>query len=232
MSSDPTNTPPPNPASRFIPAGIRVSPNIWPGKKLAVQPGDPTQFVPMGCCFNAPIVMRPWDTLDGALKAQGYYGGQGHSFHPLHGAPTTESSGGILYFDSGQEIEEVLTALRLMHAPLCEDRYAVFVSDGEDPQKDGYLVHCRIIPSGALAHFFGAEGDHTEPPQPMMVEGLIRGFIELHEKRYGTGMSPDLYGAMGGDGDWAKESLCFGFMVENEYYGICRIWSRAWLVTK
>jgi hypothetical protein len=34
------------------------------------------------------------------------------------------------------------------------------------------------------------------------------------------------------DGDWAKESLCFGFMMENEYHGICRIWTRAWLVTK
>ena len=36
----------------------------------------------------------------------------------------------------------------------------------------------------------------------------------------------------GGDGDWAKESLCFGLMVENGYQGVYRIWSRAWLVTK
>jgi hypothetical protein len=45
-------------------------------------------------------------------------------------------------------------------------------------------------------------------------------------------MCRDLYGAMGGDGDWAKEELCFGFMMENEYHGVCRIWTRAWLVTK
>ena len=36
----------------------------------------------------------------------------------------------------------------------------------------------------------------------------------------------------GGDGDWAKEELAFGCMVENVDLGIYRIWSRAWLVTK
>jgi hypothetical protein len=41
-----------------------------------------------------------------------------------------------------------------------------------------------------------------------------------------------LSGTFGGDGYWAKESLCFGFLVENNYRGVYRIWSRAWLVTK
>jgi hypothetical protein len=27
-------------------------------------------------------------------------------------------------------------------------------------------------------------------------------------------------------------AVAFGFMVENEYQGVYRIWSRAWLVTK
>ena len=37
---------------------------------------------------------------------------------------------------------------------------------------------------------------------------------------------------MGGDGDMADEVLAFGFMVENSYYGIYRIWGRAWLIKK
>ena len=37
---------------------------------------------------------------------------------------------------------------------------------------------------------------------------------------------------MGGDGDYAVEELSFGFMLENEYNQVYRIWSRAWLVTK
>lgn len=36
----------------------------------------------------------------------------------------------------------------------------------------------------------------------------------------------------GGDGEWARESLAFGFLVENQYHSIYRIWTRAWLVTK
>ena len=44
--------------------------------------------------------------------------------------------------------------------------------------------------------------------------------------------SSQLAGTMGGDGDWAKESLAFGFLMENQYWQVMRIWSRAWLVTK
>lgn len=232
MSSDPTDSTPKNPASPFIPVGVRVSPNVWPGEDLKVQPGDPTYFVPMGCCFSPPVMVRPWDTIEAAMNARSYYGAQGHSFHPLRGAPATESSGGVIYFDSGADIESVIAALSLMHAPLRLEDYAVFVSEAEDAQSAGYLTHCRIMPRHALRNLFGVHEIGPDEPQPIPVEQLLRGFIELHEKRYGTGMSPDLYGAMGGDGDWAKESLCFGFMIENEYHGVCRIWSRAWLVTK
>jgi hypothetical protein len=45
-------------------------------------------------------------------------------------------------------------------------------------------------------------------------------------------MSAELSGTFGGDGDWAQESLCFGFMIENAYHGVYRMWSRAWLITK
>ncbi|MEI9999893.1 MAG: hypothetical protein WDO13_12425 [Verrucomicrobiota bacterium] len=45
-------------------------------------------------------------------------------------------------------------------------------------------------------------------------------------------MSSQLRGTFGGDGDWAKESLCFGLLVENNDLGVYRLWSRAWLVTK
>ena len=221
--------------SRHVPEGIRIYPNVWPEKPPAAQPGDVTQFVPMGFCFGGPIVMRPWDTLESAAAAGGYYGARAHGFHPLLGAPVTEPSGGVLYFDSGSDPDTVIGALDLMHAPTLTKDYAVFVSEAENPQKEGYLAHYRLIPFGALGHLFRVNLDAIENgrlPQPMSAGEFVRGFMALHEKRYGTGMCRDLYGAMGGDGDWAKESLCFGFMMENEYHGVCRIWTRAWLVTK
>jgi hypothetical protein len=58
--------------SRHVPEGIRIYPNVWPGKPPAVQPGDVTQFVPMGFCFGGPIVMRPWDTLESVVAAGGF----------------------------------------------------------------------------------------------------------------------------------------------------------------
>jgi hypothetical protein len=232
---DETKTAPARSMARHVPEGIRIYPNEWSGAPLAVQPGDVTQFVPMGCCFGGPIIMRPWDTLQSSLAAGGFYSGKAHSFHPLLGAPVTEPSGGILYFDAGSDPEKVISALELMHAPTLMSDYAVFVSEAENPQEQGFIVHCRIMPLSSLAHFFGANADAIEDgrkPQPMTMGDFVRGFIRLHEQRCGTGMCPDLYGKMGGDGDWAKESLCFGFMMENEYHSVCRIWTRAWLVTK
>lgn len=222
-------------SSGHVPAGVQILPNVWPGKPLPVQPGDVTQFVPMGCCFGGPVMMRPWDTLQDAVSAGSYYAGKGHSFHPLHGAPVTEARGGVLYFDAGENADKVMGALELMGAPLLLKDYAVFVSESRNPQEDGFLVHCRVMPWSSLGHLFGAAADAVPgvtKAQPMSLGDLMRGFIQLAEQRWGTGMNPDLYGCMGGDGDWAKESLCFGFMMENEYHSVCRIWSRAWLVTK
>lgn len=59
------------------------------------------------------------------------------------------------------------------------------------------------------------------------------GFMENERRKYGLYFgSPKLSGLFGGDGDFAQEELCFGFMTENHYHGVYRIWSRAWLVTK
>ena len=68
--------------------------------------------------------------------------------------------------------------------------------------------------------------------EPVTIGALVHRFIELQRERWGTGFSSALRGTLGGDGDWAKESLAFGLMVENGYWGVYRLWSRPWLVTK
>ena len=68
--------------------------------------------------------------------------------------------------------------------------------------------------------------------QTVSIGDLIWKFIEDQQREYGKGYSAQLDGLFGGDGDWAKEKLAFGFLVENEYQGVYRLWSRAWLVTK
>ena len=65
--------------------------------------------------------------------------------------------------------------------------------------------------------------------QKLTLQEAINTFLADQQERYRPG---DLDGCLGGDGDWAKERLAFGFMVENAYWGIWRVWSRAWLITK
>lgn len=220
-----------------LPDSVRLSPNVWPGNSLPVQPGDPTQFAPMGFCMNVPTIIRPWDTLESAVAAGGYYGAQPHSFHPLHGSPRTDACGGAIYFDSGESRESLLAAFEVMGVRMRTDwrDFAVFHTESKEPLKDGYIAHCRIMPWSTLEHLYHAdlalvEGCST--PQLCSVQDVLYGFVQAQEQHWGTGMSGKLSGCMGGDGDWAKESLCFGFMVENAYHLILRIWSRAQLVTK
>jgi hypothetical protein len=53
------------------------------------------------------------------------------------------------------------------------------------------------------------------------IEGAI--IIDEQEERYGQGMSGELSGTFGGDGDWAREALCFGLLIENADLGVYRL---------
>lgn len=231
------NPPSESPVPTFVPDGTRVLPNVWPGDPLPVQPGDVTQFVPLGFALGGPLIVRPWDTLEDAMAAGDYYGAQPQTFHPLHGAPRTDACGGTIYFDTGNSRESLLAAFSVMGVNPHPGRreYAVFCDESEDALKEGFISHCRIMPYSTLASLFGARLDLVDAcksPQPVSVQDLLCHFVTAEEKRWGTGMGGALSGCMGGDGDWAKESLCFGFMVENAYHFVLRIWSRAELVTK
>jgi hypothetical protein len=214
---------------------IHISPNLWPGQELPVQPGDFSQFVPMGMGLSAPLVMRPWDKLEDVAQRPGFYSFHPHSFHPIQGAPVTEPGGGTIYFDDGVTEADLAAVLRLMEVRDGIDDYAVFLSHSTDPVTDRYLTQLRFMSRGSLRSLFGVlTGDEFEkfPTQPLNLGQMCWAFIEHQRKRWGGGYSHALHGTLGGDGDWARESLCFGLMVENSYHGIYRLWSRAWLVTK
>jgi len=111
--------------------------------------------------------------------------------------------------------------------------YAVFAAESADPPRDRYLAQIRIVEFGGM-NLFGAVPDPGDTPyqQQLNVGDLILAFLAAQRAEWGTGMSSQLRGTLGGDGDWAKESLAFGFMVENASNGVYRLWSRPWLVTK
>ncbi|MFO0917890.1 MAG: hypothetical protein U0872_06185 [Planctomycetaceae bacterium] len=212
---------------------VRVSPNAWPEKTLDAQPGDMSLFVPPGLGLAGPFPLRPWDDL--TTNPAQYYGFQQRTGHPLLDAPTNTACGGVVYFDDDREPADLAALCRLLAVNSSAKDYAVFLTESDNPQQDRYLVQLKIVSKFSLTYLFRALDEQEAAAfaeQLLTVGELLTAFIQDQQEQWGSGMSSELSGCMGGDGDWAKESLSFGFLVENDYHGVYRIWSRAWLVTK
>ena len=216
-----------------VAALVTLAPAVWPGKELPVQPGDLSLFAPMGNGLGAPMVMMPWDGLESIAAREAYYGLQPHTGHPFGGAPITDASGGTVYFDDQVPPGDLAAMLRLMgvHSDLKD--FAAFYAEpkGPDERHGGQM---RIVSGGALEFLYRTPNDDDSMKlrqQSLTVGEAVAKFVEQFQRGWDDG-SLHLSGTLGGDGDWAKESLAFGFMVENQYHRIYRIWMRPWLVTK
>jgi hypothetical protein len=210
-----------------------LAPATWPGAELAVQPSDLTHFAPLGMNLGGmPLVIRPWESLDATLSAGKFYATQPHGPHPIRDAPVTSAAGGVVYFGNSIGDEDLAALMRVLRVPTRATSFAAFRSDAERPIVERYLTQLRIVNRPALEALFGAEPHAEFVSQPIDIGATIAGFVANELERWGMWSGGKLTGSFGGDGDWASEDLCFGFMVENEYHGVFRIWSRAWLVTK
>ena len=203
---------------------IRVSPAIWPEHRLNLQPGDLSKIAPYG---------------------NGVYGYQDRNGNPFTGAPSQEACGGIVYFGNDISEADFRVLMRIMevkssHATVKISRaFAVFTAESNQPSKDGYLAQMRIVSKFGLRFMFGAltAAEYEKfPEQEITVVEALWSFVQQERQRWGASFQQDgkkgLQGLFGGDGDFAREELSFGFMPENNYHRVCRIWSRAWLVTK
>lgn len=214
---------------------VRISPPDWPEKQLDVHPGDLSKYAYVGLGLGVPMVMLPWDNLETAAQRPGYYGAQLPTADPFHNAPTNDDTGGVVYFGGRPAEADITSLLRLLSVRGNASDYAAYVADSNNVSRDRYLTQLRIVSRFALQYMFGAIDEQQYEqfqPQQLTTGELIWRFILHQQQTWGSGYSRALDGVMGGDGDWAKETLAFGFMVENAYHGVYRIWSRAWLVTK
>ena len=194
---------------------IVVSPEVWPGREIEAQPGDFSQIAPHG---------------------EQFYGYQSSLFQSINGAPSHEANAGIIYFDNGVRKGDFEGFLRMMGIGQEHKDYAAFVCKSSNPGEDGFLRQMRLVSRFGLRYMFKAI-DNSEyeafPNQTLNVGEALLDFIESEKKEYGTDFGASkLAGTFGGDGHYKQEKLSFGFMLENSYYDIYRIWSRAWLVTK
>ncbi|HEV2689177.1 MAG TPA: hypothetical protein VGV35_11500 [Bryobacteraceae bacterium] len=212
---------------------LSVAPAVWPGPPLPLQPGDPSHFVPAGLGLGTSPIIRPWDRLEDVAHRPDYYGFNAPSSDPFQNAPLYDACGGIIYFDGRPKRNHLDTVLALLEVSSETTEYAAFHALSANPLEQRYLEQLRFVAPHALISLFGVQPQEDTQPlvkQKLTIAGALWRFIELQQEKYNR--TSRLNGVMGGDGDWAKESLAFGFMVENSYHGIYRIWSRAWLVTK
>jgi hypothetical protein len=210
----------------------RISPSVWTSKSVPVQPGDLGRFAPMGRGRIGPV---PAD-LDDFGPAPGnpdLFSLTAHHSHPLLDAPITEPTGGTLYLDGEPNAEDLAATLRLLGVPSDATDYAAFVSQAKKPAEERYMTQLRIVRCVALAALYDALSEselRTFPRQQLTVGALMGKFIETEQRHWGTGLSPKLCERFGNPGQRFRATLAFGLMIENAFYGVYRLWSRAWLL--
>lgn len=103
-----------------------------------------------------------------------------------------------------------------------------------DSVQEHYLDQLRLVSFGALEALYRCNPAEVPSAQTMSIRDTLVAFVAAQREKWNDPytFSSKLSGTAGGDGDWARDSLAFGFHVENTYSSIYRIWSRPWLVTK
>ena len=114
--------------------------------------------------------------------------------------------------------------------------FTVFTAESQEPAR--WVPHAdargvEVWPAVYVRLF--AEADFKGSPNRALRwwkhSGLSSNMSGMLGYFFRAGQGDRLRGLFGGDGDFAREELAFGFMVENDYHHVYRIWSRAWLVT-
>lgn len=210
-----------------------LSPARWnTTRKLAVEPGDLKRFAPMG---RGRVGSVPLDLGTGS-KSDAHpdlFSLTAHQSSAFLEAPITEPTGGVLYLDGEPNLDHLAATLSLLGVTTDATDYAAFVEDARKPGEDRYLTQLRIVRRVALAALYDALSEdelRSFPRQRLGVGELMRKFIECEQKKWGTGLSRKLTDHLGRAGERFNATLAFGVMIENAFYGVYRLWSRAWLL--
>jgi hypothetical protein len=211
---------------------VQISPSVWSSKRVPVEPGDLRRFAPMGRGRIGPVP-PDLDDLGAAPSNPDLFSLTAHHGHPLLNAPITEPTGGTLYLDGEPNSEDLAATLRLLGVPTDATDYAAFISQAKKPAEERYMTQLRIVRRVALAALYDALSEaelRSFQHQPLSVGALMGKFIETEQQCWGTGLSPKLSERFGNPGQRFRATLAFGLMIENAFYGVYRLWSRAWLL--
>ena len=185
----------------------------WKKRTSALAPNDLSKFALHG------------DELNGFEDTP-------YPYHPILGAPLKTAEGGVIYFDAHAKPGSIQSLVSLCDVQREKRGYACFFAVSHDVLRDRFFRQLRIVSYHALVSYFHAitqdEYGHL-PDQPLTIAEALSAFIMEETQAMAVN---DLVGSAGGDGNMMTEMPGFGFMVENTFCGIYRIWSRPWLLTK
>jgi hypothetical protein len=197
---------------------LHLSPPGFP-QGARVPPSDLARYAPSGNGISLGTLVLPYGAAPSRAPGYALYE---HEWEPLLGAPTTEEAGGTMYWGRHIAREDFDAVLRVLHVRGGTRAYLAFVERAADVGRQRFATQLRLVDGFAL-DLFGAKAQIDE--QPLTIADALWRFMELER-------DTPLDGTLGGDGDWAYEKVAFGFLVENAYRGVYRIWSRPWLVSK
>lgn len=158
----------------------------------------------------------------------------GEPADPLLSAPLTDVAGGTVYF-AGASVDRLGAALEIMGVRASRRDFLAIISQSRRPMHARYLDQLWFISAAAGRSVFGLNGEEHRPEQSLTLEQAVTGFVERQVGKWtepAETFSRQLDGMLGGDGEYAREALAFGFHVEDGFHGVYRVWSRPWIVLK
>ena len=101
---------------------VVISPASWPSR-ATIAPGDLSKYAPIGLGLAGPMVVQPWGRPRGApCRAGTFYGTADRSGDPFHDAPVNDAAGGLVYFDSGSDSQQLASMFTLLDVRDAVDR--------------------------------------------------------------------------------------------------------------
>lgn len=170
------------------------------------------------------------DNLDFlAEEGSGVYQASDHIFGPLaanvmQGVSLETMNLGLLYFDDFRySRDKLVSALNLLGIQ-DGSKYSIFSLRTTD-RGQGFITQARFVSDFAMKYYFNIKDEEEVAKQPIGMVDAIISFIESEIHNFGSeanlckhfGIEIPFDGSFG---------LGFGFLVENSYYNIYRIWSR------
>jgi len=202
------------------------------------MPGDLSKWRLQGLGLDTEIATRYDDELESdpdndATDAPGR--------DPILSPPPQQPAGGLLYFDEFAKPEKLRAALETLGVYVKIKDFAVFATIAKNVMNERYLDQVRILSTNALGRPFKVRAEaEVSPERPVSLGEYVETFVRKQRDKW-NGPAPALRskrlrGTLGStlwrDDESQRESLAFGFAVEDTYWGVYRLWSRPYLCLK